>query len=313
MADNDKYSARIPIVLDEFKNKNNHQNHELVVDIDNEDLYIKKDNGYINITGNIRETIKEIQDGSAVIHIVTEQTIPPVKDREENHWYYVITATEDAEGGSKSTTSYVYYGLIDSYDTSKNYLLIGQNVTTDSDVIKMNVAEGYYPCFYVPINYNATFKNNDTDKAIEYTIEDRVYAMNSTAGSYVAYDVYVLKIYDQGTYNIKLDLTGSNNFIINFESNEEGITDLVLPKDISIKDGDTIGNIADPSWKDARFEFRGWSTSKIAATIIDTTKYKPNGNMTLFAWFEYNNSKTALTYYATCVSSTGESLEVNNE
>lgn len=41
MADNDKYIARIPIVLDEFKNKNNHQNHELVVDIDNEDLYIK--------------------------------------------------------------------------------------------------------------------------------------------------------------------------------------------------------------------------------------------------------------------------------
>ena len=50
MADNDKYIARIPIVLDEFKNKNNHQNHELVVDIDNEDLYIKNGNGYINIT-----------------------------------------------------------------------------------------------------------------------------------------------------------------------------------------------------------------------------------------------------------------------
>ena len=66
MADNDKYIARIPIVLDEFKNKNNHQNHELVVDIDNEDLYIKNGNGYINITGKIREQIKEIQDGSSV-------------------------------------------------------------------------------------------------------------------------------------------------------------------------------------------------------------------------------------------------------
>ena len=55
--------------------------------------------------------------------------------------------------------------------------------------------------------------------------------------------------------------------------------------------------------------FKGWSTSKIAATIIDPTKYKPNGNMTLFAWFEYNTSTTALAYYATCLSSTNKAVE----
>lgn len=309
MADNDKYIARIPIVLDEFKNKNNHQNHELVVDIDNEDLYIKNGNGYINITGKIREQIKEIQDGSSVIHIVTEQTIPPVKDREENHWYYVITDTEDADGGSMSTTSYIYYGLIKTYDTSKNYLLIGQNTTTSADVVKMTVAEGYVPCFYVPINYNASFKNNSTGKAITATIEDRIYAMNSSAGSYIAYDVYILQLYDAGDYNIKIDLTGSNNFSINFDTNEANVPGLKLPNTMSVRDGDTIGTIVDPTWTDPRFIFKGWSTSKIAATIIDPTKYKPNSNMTLFAWFEYNTSTTALAYYATCVSSTSKTVE----
>lgn len=309
MADNDKYIARIPIVLDEFKNKNNHQNHELVVDIDNEDLYIKNGNGYINITGKIREQIKEIQDGSSVIHVVTEQTIPPVKDREENHWYYVITDTEDADGGSMSTTSYIYYGLIKTYDTSKNYLLIAQNTTTGSDVVKMTVAEGYVPCFYIPINYNASFKNNSTSKAITATIEDRVYAMNSAAGSYIAYDVYVLQLYDAGDYNIKIDLTGSNNFSINFDTNEANVPGLKLPATMSVRDGDTIGTIVTPTWTDPRFIFKGWSTSKIAATIIDPTKYKPNGNMTLFAWFEYNTSTTALAYYATCLSSTNKAVE----
>ena len=309
MADNDKYIARIPIVLDEFKNKNNHQNHELVVDIDNEDLYIKNGNGYINITGKIREQIKEIQDGSSVIHVVTEQTIPPVKDREENHWYYVITDTEDADGGSMSTTSYIYYGLIKTYDTSKNYLLIAQNTTTGSDVVKMTVAEGYVPCFYVPINYNASFKNNSTSKAITATIEDRVYAMNSAAGSYIAYDVYVLQLYDAGDYNIKIDLTGSNNFSINFDTNEANVPGLKLPATMSVRDGDIIGTIVTPTWNDPRFIFKGWSTSKIAATIIDPTKYKPNGNMTLFAWFEYNTSTTALAYYATCLSSTNKAVE----
>ena len=310
MADNTKYIARIPIVLDEFKNKNNHQNHELVVDIDNEDLYIKNGNGYINITGKIREEIKEIQDGSSVIHIVTEQTIPPIKDREENHWYYVITSTEDAEGGSMSTTSYVYYGLIKTYDTEKNYLLIAQNTTTTSDIVKMVVAEGYVPCFYVPSNYNASFKNNDTGKAIPYTIEDRIYAMNSAAGSYIAYDVYILQLYNASTYSIKLDLTGSNNFIINFDTNQANVPGLKLPNSLSVRDGDNIGTIVDPTWTDPRFVFKGWSTSKIAATIIDPKKYKPNGSMTLFAWFEYNTSTTALAYYATCISSTSEDVEV---
>ena len=304
-SDNTKYVARVPIVPDDLANVNEHVDHELVMDFPNDDLYVKYGDAYSNITGKIKESVKEIQDGSSIIHVVTEQTLPPVKDRSENNWYYVITRAEENGGGVIATTSYVYYGLIKTYDDSKNYILIAQNMTTGNDTVAISILEGYCPCFYVPVNYGASFKNHNTGEIIKATVEDRVYTLNPELGSYVAYDVYSLELFEPGDYNIELDLAGSDKFIITFDSNHTP-AGLVLPENIHVADGDCIGAIPDPTWEDARYEFYGWSTSKIADTIIDPTAYKPNGDMTLFAWFEYNSDPSMLEAYATCVSSTSE-------
>lgn len=297
--DNKKYVARVPIVPDDFEFQDEHKNHELVMDFEKDDIYVKKESGYTNITGKIKDEIKQIQDGSAVIHVVTDQTVPPIKERTENHWYWVVTKAEEIGGGAVATSSYIYYGLIKTYYPSKNYLLIGQNMTSGLDTVPFTILEGYCPCFYIPINYGASFKNHNTGENIEYTIEDRIYAMNTTAGSYVAYDVYTLKLYEPGDYMIDLDLTGSDNFTIAFDTNEPTISGLVLPESLHVHDGDNIGTIPDPTWDDPRFLFKGWSTSKIAATIIDPAAYKPEMNMTLFAWFEYESDPNLLTYFAT--------------
>lgn len=303
--DNKKYVARVPIVPDDFENANSHVDHELVMDFQNDDLYVKLGDAYSNLTGKIKESIKEIQDGSSVIHVVTEQTLPPVKDRSANNWYYVITRAEETGSGAIATTSYIYYGLIKTYDTSKNYLLIAQNMTTGNDTVAITILEGYCPCFYVPVNYGASFKNHDTGEVIKATVEDRIYTMNPELGSYVAYDVYSLELYDEGDYNIEIDLAGSDKFIISFDSNVTP-KGLELPENIHVEDGDCIGEVPDPIWDDARYEFMGWSTSKIADTIISPVSYKPDDHMTLYAWFEYNDDPSMLEAYATCVSSTSE-------
>ena len=300
--DNNRYVARVPIVPDDLSNQDSHKNHELVMDFKEDDIYVKKDDGYVNITGKIKEDIKQIQDGSAVIHIVTEDTIPPVRDRDENHWYYVVTRSKDYNGENVSTTSYVYYGLIKSYDHDANYILIAQNIISGSGTIKFDILEGYMPCVYVPINYAAIFTDHETGEEIESTIEDRIYAMNSKIGTYVAYDVYLLQLFEPGVHIVDMNLNGSDHFTVKFEANSEGIQGLKLPDSISVKDGHCIGNIPDPEWDDPRFIFKGWSTNKIAETIIDPTSYKPNDNMTLFAWFDYNSDPDVLTYYTTSTS-----------
>ena len=78
MAENEKYTARIPIVPDSLENRRRHKDKELVMDFTEDDLYIKRGDEYINITGEIREHVEQIQDGSSVIHIVTEETLPPI-------------------------------------------------------------------------------------------------------------------------------------------------------------------------------------------------------------------------------------------
>lgn len=309
MADNNKkYVARVPIVPDDMENKDEHVEKELVMDFKENDLYVKLGDAYANITGKIKEEVKQIHDGSAVIHVVTEQTLPPVKERSENNWYYVITKAEESGGGYIATTSYIYYGLIKTYDTSKNYLLIAQNMTTGNDIVAITILEGYCPCFYVPVNYGANFKNHKTGENIKATVEDRVYTLNPTLGSYVAYDVYSLELYEAGDYEIEIDLSGSTDFVISFDSNQPSITGLKLPENIHVHDGDCIGEIPEPTWDDARYEFIGWSVSKIADTIIDPKSYKPTEDMTLFAWFKYNDNADMLEVYATCVSSTGEEI-----
>ena len=305
--DNTKYIARVPVVPDSLDSGNTHADKELVMDFQNDDLYVNHGGVYTNITGKIKEEVKQIKDGSSVIHVVTEQTLPPVKDRTANNWYYIITKATEAGGGDIATTSYIYYGLIKTYDASKNYLLIAQNMINGNSTVAMSILEGYCPCFYVPVSYGATFKNHETGEVIKASIEDRLYTLNPELGSYVSYDVYSLELYEPGDYMIDLDLSGSSALAITFDSNETP-AGLVLPETIHIADGDLIGEVPDPTWDDARYQFMGWSVSKIADTIIDPTSYKPAGDMTLFAWFEYNSDANLLEAYAECVSSTGEEI-----
>lgn len=396
MADNTKYVARVPIVPDDFNNQDEHKNHELVMDFTDVDLYVKDGDGYINITGQLRESIKKIHDGSSVIHIVTEDTLPAVEERSQNHWYYVITRAENSSGDSIATANYIYYGTVKSYYPTKDYLLISQNTTIGSSRVKFHIEEGYSPCLYIPTNMSATFsyapsyeflinsklaaranqkentiefdtsvgreeyngykyqiilmdenmvpvapsktgnigtsdsfeidcpietKNilfslyNDQDRFIgnqlekivdpnpadvgeniDFEIKDRVYAINTLTGTYIAYDVYILDIYESGYYTVDMEISGSDHLMVSFDTNESSIEGLVLPDTISVRDGDCIGTISDPTWEDARFEFMGWSSSKIAFTEIDPESYKPEYNITLYAWFEYNDDPTLSGY-----------------
>ena len=296
MADNTKYVARVPIVPDDFNNQDEHKNHELVMDFNAVDLYIKDGDGYINITGQIRESIKKIHDGSSVIHIVTEDTLPAVEERSQNHWYYVITKAEDSSGDSIATANYIYYGTVKSYYPTKDYLLISQNTTIGSSTIQFHIEEGYSACLYIPTNMSGTFTNADTGEEIGYEIKDRVYAINTLTGTYIAYDVYILDLYEAGYYTVDMEVSGSDHLMVSFDTNESSIEGLVLPDTISVRDGDCIGSISDPTWEDPRFEFKGWSSSKIAFTEIDPESYKPEYNITLYAWFEYNDDPTLSGY-----------------
>ena len=294
-----KYMARIPIIPDDFENQNVHKNHELVMDFTQDDLYVKKDDGYVNITGKIKEDIKQIADGSAVIHLVTEKTLPQIEDRRENHWYYVITRSGNKESGEQvSVNNYIYYGLIDEYNTSKNYLLIGQNMTDGEDTIQFDIVEGYSPCLYIPIIYNATFINHETEEFIDFFIKDRVYALDTFSGTYNSYDVYVLDLTDPGQYLVDIQLTGVNSFFIYFDVNVSGIQGLVLPETMTVENNQSIGYIPDPSDEDPRYDFVGWSLSKYdQSMIIDTQSYIPEENMTLYAWYNFNENVDDIPYY----------------
>ena len=312
IVDNTKYTARIPIVPDSFQNKQDHKDKEIVMDFENNDLYIFIDGQYINITGQIRDAIKDIQDGSVVIHICTEDTLPPIKDREVNHWYYVIEKAEPV-GGDKdetATTDYIYYGVVENeYTGENNYILIAQNVFTGTQTVKVTIAEGYTACFYVPVNLQPRFTNNNNQQVIQYTIVDRVYALNTTVGSYVAYDVYMLEIPNSGQYNIHVDISGTEYYTITFSSNNLDIEGLKLPDSIEVEAGNPIGTIPDPEWLEPRYQFLGWSTSSVINTPIDPAVYKPERSMQLFAWFEFNPSATKIGTISTYVSSSGNSIE----
>ena len=304
MADNKKYMARVPIIPDDFANTYQHKDHELVMDFESNDIYVKNGDGYVSITGQIKEEIKHIQDGSAVIHLVTEDTLPAIKDRPENHWYYIITSAESVSG-SIGLENYIYYGLIDNNSTNRfyQYILIAQNMISDSTVVKMTIREGYSPVFYVPINLSASFINDDTGTVIDFTIEDRLYAINNLDGSYIAYDVYVLNLTEEGEYNIAVDLTGSDYYDIRFDTNIS-VSGLILPDNIKIRIGNSIGSLLpdEPSKSDPRYIFLGWSTDKISDLIIDEN-YIPESSMTLYAFYRYEDDPSLLSYYATYESS----------
>ena len=304
--ENLKIMARTPIIPDDFQNKLEHKDHEIVMDFETQDIYVKIDGQYINITGQIKDSIKEIQDGSVVIHIVTEDTLPPVKERPENHWYYIVTKAEEfGTGEGESVETYIYYGAVDdSYLEEKNYILIAQNMVTGSAQVKMQIGEGYTACFYVPITLQPRFVNHTTGEGISYDIVDRLYALNASLGTYVSYDVYMLNLDVTGEVIIDLDITGTDYFTISFDT----ITDvegLKLPDPIEVKDGDSIGSIPDPTWNEARYIFTGWSTNRITYTPIDPTTYKPEKDMVLFAWFEFDPNAENLEYYAEYISTSG--------
>ena len=303
MVDNTKLMARIPIIPEDFANKEQHKLNELVMDYDTNDLYAKTEDGYVNITGNIKEEIKNIQDGSMVVHLVTEDSLPPSKERPSNHWYFVITNAVTSSGATVNDSTYIYYGLINSYSKNKNYILVAQNMIDGADTVKVVVEENYNPVFYVPITIGVEFMNADTNEAMTYSVQDRIYALNSKGGTFIAYDVYTIDVAGPGTYNIAVSTTGNDYFTITFESNIS-ITGFVAPKEIHIHDGDTVGDLLpiEPDKDDARYIFKGWSTDKKSAVIIDKT-YKPESTMVLYAWYEYNDDPTMLTYYSTYVSS----------
>ena len=141
-----KKTGRIPIVPDDFKNKSEHIDKEILMDYVNNNLYILRDGEYINITGRIMDSIQQIQDGTSVIHICTEDTLPNIQDRRKNHWYLVVTDTTEYGNNDTSISkiNYIYYGLIEeTYINNGNYLLIAQNFNDNPDIVPMTIPEGY--------------------------------------------------------------------------------------------------------------------------------------------------------------------------
>lgn len=284
-----KQMARIPIIPDDINSRRNHKDHEIVMDFEVNDLYIKKDGEYINLTGSIREEVKEIHDGSAIIHIVTEDTLPPIQDRKENHWYYVITrATDKGNNQQISLIDCIYYGLINIYDERKEYLLIGQNIIAEDDTVQFEILDGYIPCFYVPIVFSVQFTENNQN--IDFEVVDRLYVINTASENYQSYDVYILNITEPGNHTIKIHKERLDLFYVSFESSidPEEIGEVVLPETIEVRQGFSIGTIPDPIINNSDYTFVGWCTDKFSDSAIDPSMYKPNSNTILYAKFEYH-------------------------
>lgn len=297
-----KYTARVPIVPDDFVNKNIHKDNELVMDFENDDLYIKRNGEYINITGQIKDQIKQLRDESVTIDIVTEDTLPTISDRIENHWYYVVTRSKIDED-EVPMIDYIYHGLIKESDIGKQYLLIGQNMSIGIDTVLFEVEEGYLPCFYVPHEWTISFTNHLTQESIEYTVQDNVYIFNTSQGTFIPYDVYTLNIFTSGEYLVDIVPVAPKGYIVDFKSNVEDLNELKLPESIEVPRHSNIGSINNPTWNDPRYSFAGWSTSQYTKLLIDLDIYKPEKDHTvLYAWFDFDVTSNWLKYIVTNVS-----------
>lgn len=307
MADNTKLTARVPIVCADFEQKEMHKDHELVMDYVNQDIYLHESDRYINITGRLKDQIQEIQDGSMVVHIVTENSLPPIKDRPENHWYYVVTKAQDLQSGQEiNTESYIYYGVVDQeFFNTKNYILIAQNMIAEPQSVHLSVNKGYKACFYVPTAYNPNFYDNNTGEVIPFDLVDRLYVVDNNMNSIVAVDVYLSQEEELGDIDIMVDYQGDMYYQITLEANESGIEGLVMPDSpISVKAGGPIGSIEDPQWTELRYIFKGWSLNKLVYDSVNLATYIPEKNMKLYAFFEYVSDESSLAYSVTNVSST---------
>lgn len=302
---NTKYTARIPIIPDDVNNKSEHKDKEILMDFSNDDIYIYRNGKYINITGEIKEIVENIKDGTSIIHIVTEDSLPAIKDREKNHWYWVVTDSKDyGSGQSVNTTSYIYYGVInDEYYKDKSYLLIAQNMIINPSAVKINAPEGYKVCFYIPTEYEPQFFNDETGEVIPFTIQDRLYCLTPDNTS-ISYDVYVSDSDNLGNIYINITYTGTDWYSIKFSANYD-IQGLELSEtERKIEDGEYLGRVKDPSWTDPRYIFKGWSTNKIEFEEINPETYIPGSSETIYAYFEYDNDMSKYTYKCIFVSET---------
>lgn len=308
---NIKYTARIPIIPNDVTNKAEHKDKELLMDFSNDDIYIHRNGKYINITGEIKEIVENIKDGTSVIHIVTEDSLPAVKDREKNHWYWVVTDAKDyGSGQNLDTTSYIYYGVInDEYYQDNTYLLIAQNMLTNPSAVKINAPEGYKACFYVPTEYEPQFFNDETGEIIPFTVQDRLYCLTPDNVS-VAYDVYISDDDNLGSIYINMTYTGADWYTIKFGANYSNIEGFELSEtERKIADGEVLGKIKDPSWTENRYIFYGWSKNKLEFDPIDPETYIPEDNETIYAYFEYDNDMSKYTFKCIYRSSvTGDTI-----
>lgn len=303
---NEKYTARVPIIPDDINNRAQHKDNEVVTDID-DDIYIKRGNRYINITGQIRDTVKEIQDGSCVIHIVTEETLPPIKERKKNHWYYVVTKAESYGAEEEVDKSrYIYYGVIDeSYYTDRNYILIAQNMFTNPSAVKLRVLEGYKACFYIPVSIDARFFNDETGEELQFAVQDRLYVLTPDNQT-IAYDVYISVNENLGELYVKVDFEDTTAYNINIEPNIDNIEGFGLPvKSIKVSDGEVIGEVPDPHWENPRYIFKGWSSKKVDYVPVNPLTYVPDSDMTLYAYFEYDTDTSKYEYKSIYQSTSG--------
>lgn len=310
MANNEKLSARIPIILDDLMNKQAHKDKELVFDYLEEDIYIRRGDSYVNITGSIRDTVEEIKDGSMIIHIVTEESLPAIKDREKNHWYLVVTKSEDyGTGNPIDSANSIYYGVINNeYYEDKSYLLIAQNMITDPSVVKLNVIEGYRACFYVPTQFEPTFTNDETGEIMQFYIQDRLYALTSD-GTAVSYDVYVCDETDMGVVYIQVEFASIQWLTIKILTNDTNVEGLVFDKtEIKVVDGDPIGAIQDPTWTSYRYIFQGWSSKKAEFVPVDPLTYVPTDDMNLYAYFVYDGDMSKYEYKVIYKSTTSQQI-----
>ena len=304
-----KYTARIPIIPDSLFNKQEHKINELVMDRENYDIYVKTVDGYHNITGTIRESVEEIQDGSVVIELCTEDTLPNVKDRKRNHWYYVITKSKEKVTNQAVSIKYIYYGAVDeTYYEDKSYMLIAHNMITDPDTVKLNVPEGYRACFYIPVVYLPTFTNTETNEEIKFSVQDRLYVMNPD-GTFESYDVYMSDQSYLGEIFVSLSFIDNNSYTITIKPNYTGIGGYKYKDYSLVRVGNPIGALEDPSWTEYRYVFRGWSLEKANYVPFDPATYIPRMDTTIYAYFDYVALDEVLEYNIKHVSTTGRVLK----
>ena len=291
-----KYTARIPIIPDSLYNKQEHKINELVMDRENYDIYVKTIDGYHNITGSIRESVEKIQDGSVVIELCTEDTLPNVKDRKRNHWYYVITKAKDKVTAQSVSTKYIYYGAVDeNYYEDKSYMLIAHNMIDNPDTVKLNVPDGYKACFYIPVVYLPTFVNTETNEQIPFSVQDRLYVMNPDS-SFESYDVYMSDQSFLGEIFISLEFIDNNSYTIIIKPNYGNIGGYKHIDTTLVRIGDTIGKLDDPKWTEYRYVFRGWSLDKANYVPVDPATYIPTSDITIYAYFDYVDSEDVIEY-----------------